>query len=48
VLAAATATVAWMSKILVGVIEPRAMRSVLANAFVGVFVIAVTGNAAER
>ena len=48
VLAAATAAVAWMSEILVGVIEPTSHALGLSNVFVGVFVIAITGNAAEH
>jgi len=48
VLAAATAAVAWMSEILVGVIEPTAHALGLNDAFVGVFVVAILGNAAEH
>ena len=48
VLAAATAAIAWMSEILVGVIEPTAHALGLNDAFVGVFVVAVLGNAAEH
>jgi Ca2+:H+ antiporter len=47
VLAAATATIAWMSEILVGGIEPTARTLGLNNAFVGVFVVASISNAAE-
>jgi Ca2+:H+ antiporter len=48
VLAGATAVVAWMSEILVGALEP-ATRSLGLNAvFVGVFVVAILGNAAEH
>jgi Ca2+:H+ antiporter len=48
VLAVATAFVAWMSEILVGTIEPTAHKLGLSNVFVGVFVVAVLGNAAEH
>jgi Ca2+:H+ antiporter len=48
VLAAATVFVAWMSEILVGAIEPAAHGLGLNDAFVGVFVVAVLGNAAEH
>jgi Ca2+:H+ antiporter len=48
VLAAATALIAWMSEILVGAIQPAAREFGLSNVFVGVFVIAVLGNAAEH
>jgi Ca2+:H+ antiporter len=48
VLAAATATIAWMSEILVGAIEPSAESLGLSDAFVGVFVVAILGNAAEH
>ncbi len=48
VLAAATATIAWMSEILVGVIQPAAGALGLNDAFVGVFVVAILGNAAEH
>jgi Ca2+:H+ antiporter len=48
VLAAATAAIAWMSEILVGAIEPTAHEFGLSNAFVGVFVVAIVGNAAEH
>ncbi len=47
VLAAATAGIAWMSEILVGAIEPAAERLGLNDMFVGVFVVAILGNAAE-
>lgn len=46
VLAAATAGIAWM--IMVGAIEPTAHEFGLSNVFVGVFVVAVLGNAAEH
>jgi Ca2+:H+ antiporter len=48
VLAAATAMIAWMSEILVGVIEPAAARLGLNDMFVGVFIVAILGNAAEH
>jgi Ca2+:H+ antiporter len=48
VLAGATAAIAWMSEILVGAIEPTAHAFGLSDAFVGVFVVAVLGNAAEH
>ncbi len=47
-LAAATAAIAWMSEILVGAIEPTAHTLGLNDAFVGVFVVAILGNAAEH
>ena len=48
VLAVATALIAWMSEILVGAIEPTAREFGLSNVFVGVFVVAILGNAAEH
>ncbi|NIX77328.1 calcium/proton exchanger [Microvirga terricola] len=48
VLAAATVTIAWMSEILVGAIDPVAKDSGLSKAFVGLFVVAILGNAAEH
>jgi Ca2+:H+ antiporter len=48
VLAGATAAIAWMSEILVGAIEPAAHELGLSNLFVGVFVVAILGNAAEH
>jgi Ca2+:H+ antiporter len=48
VLAVATVGIAWMSEILVGAIEPAAHDLGLSNVFVGVFVVAVMGNAAEH
>jgi Ca2+:H+ antiporter len=48
VLAVATAAIAWMSEIMVGSIEPTVQEFGLSDAFVGVFVIAVVGNAAEH
>jgi Ca2+:H+ antiporter len=48
VLAAATAAIAWISEIMVGAIEPTAHELGLSNVFVGVFVVAILGNAAEH
>lgn len=48
VLAAATAAIAWISEIMVGAIEPTAHELGLSNVFVGVFVVAIMGNAAEH
>src|SRR6478735_2092878 len=48
VLAATTAGIAWMSEIMVGAIEPTVHEFGLSNVFVGVFVVAVMGNAAEH
>lgn len=48
VLAVATAFIAWMSEILVGSIQPAAASLGLGSVFVGVFVVAVLGNAAEH
>jgi Ca2+:H+ antiporter len=48
VLAGATAGIAWMSEIMVGSIEPMAHELGLNNVFVGVFAVAVVGNAAEH
>lgn len=48
VLAAATAAIAWISEILVGSIEPTAHQFGLNNLFIGVFVVAILGNAAEH
>ena len=48
VLAGATVAVAWLSEILVGAIEPTAHELGLSNIFVGVFVVAILGNAAEH
>jgi Ca2+:H+ antiporter len=48
VLAACTAAVAWLSEILVGSIEPTAHALGLSDIFVGVFVVAILGNAAEH
>lgn len=48
VLAGATVAIAWLSEILVGAIEPSAQELGLSNIFVGVFVVAILGNAAEH
>jgi Ca2+:H+ antiporter len=48
ILAAATVFIAWMSEILVGSIRPAADSLGLSGAFVGIFVIAILGNAAEH
>jgi Ca2+:H+ antiporter len=48
VLVATTAAIAWMSEILVGAIEPTAHTFGISNVFVGVFVVAILGNAAEH
>ena len=40
--------IAWMSEIMVGAIEPTAHELGLSNVFVGVFVVAILGNAAEH
>jgi Ca2+:H+ antiporter len=48
VLAAVTAMVAWLSEILVGTIEPTAEQFGLSDIFIGVFVVAIIGNAAEH
>jgi Ca2+:H+ antiporter len=48
VLGGATVLVAWMSEILVGAIEPSAHALGLNDVFVGVFVVAILGNAAEH
>ena len=48
VLAGATVAIAWMSEIMVGAIEPAAHDLGLSNVFVGVFVVAILGNAAEH
>ena len=47
-LAVATAGIAWMSEIMVGAVEPAAQQLGLSDIFVGVFVVAVLGNAAEH
>jgi Ca2+:H+ antiporter len=43
-----TAGIAWMSEIMVSAIEPTAHELGLSDAFVGVFVVAIVGNAAEH
>jgi Ca2+:H+ antiporter len=47
-LAAATVGIAWMSEVMVGAIEPTAHELGLSNVFVGVFLVAIVGNAAEH
>jgi Ca2+:H+ antiporter len=48
VLAMATLLIAWVSEILVAAIEPTAHQLGLSNLFVGVFIVAILGNAAEH
>jgi len=48
VLAGATVAIAWLSEILVGALEPSARELGLSNVFVGVFLVALLGNAAEH
>ena len=48
VLATATVGIAWMSEIMVGAIEPTTHEFGLSKVFVGVFVVAILGNAAEH
>lgn len=48
VLGSATVMIAWISEILVGAIGPSAQQLGLSNLFVGVFVVAILGNAAEH
>lgn len=48
VLGLATLMIAWISEILVGAIEPTAHQLGLSNLFVGVFIVAILGNAAEH
>ncbi|SFB21707.1 Ca2+:H+ antiporter [Azotobacter beijerinckii] len=48
VLGVATALLAWTSEILVAAIEPSTRQLGLSNAFVGIFVVAILGNAAEH
>ncbi|MCW8277738.1 calcium/proton exchanger [Pseudomonas sp. PCH199] len=48
VLTIATGLIAWISEILVATIEPSARQLGLSNLFVGVFVVAILGNAAEH
>lgn len=47
-LAGATAGIAWMSEIMVRAIEPVAHEFGLSEVFIGVFVVAIVGNAAEH
>lgn len=47
-LAICTSAIAWLSEILVGTIEPTAQALGLSDIFIGVFVIAILGNAAEH
>jgi Ca2+:H+ antiporter len=47
-LGAATAVIAWMSEILVGAIQPTAHSLGLSSGFIGLFVVAILGNAAEH
>jgi len=48
ILGAATVAIAWLSEILVGAIEPAAQTLGMNDLFVGVFVVAILGNAAEH
>ena len=48
VLLGVSALIAWMSEILVGAIEPAAQEFGLTKVFIGVFVVAIVGNAAEH
>lgn len=48
VLATATVGIAWMSEIMVGAIEPTTHEFGFSKVFVGVFVVAILGNAAEH
>lgn len=48
VLGAATGAIAWISEILVGAIEPAGHALGLNDLFIGVFVVAILGNAAEH
>jgi Ca2+:H+ antiporter len=48
VLVAATVGIAWMSEILVSAIEPTTHEFGFSKVFVGVFVVAILGNAAEH
>lgn len=48
VLTVATVLIAWVSEILVAAIDPSARQLGLSNLFMGVFVIAILGNAAEH
>jgi Ca2+:H+ antiporter len=48
VLAVATVGIAWMSEMLVGAVEPAAHALGMNSVFVGIFVVAILGNAAEH
>jgi len=48
ILAVSTAAIAWVSEILVGAIEPAAQEFGMNRIFVGVFIVAILGNAAEH
>jgi Ca2+:H+ antiporter len=48
VLAAATVGIAWMSEMLVGAVEPAAHVLGMNRVFVGIFIVAILGNAAEH
>ena len=48
ILGTATACIAWMSEILVGALKPATAALGLNDLFVGVFVVAILGNAAEH
>ena len=48
VLFAATATIAWMSELLVGSVEHAALAFGMSDLFIGVVVVATVGNAAEH
>lgn len=48
VLAGATVFIAWMSEVLVGALTPAARELGMNQAFVGLFVVAIVGNAAEH
>jgi Ca2+:H+ antiporter len=48
VLAAATIGIAWMSEVMVGAIQPTAHELGFSSVFIGVFVVAIVGNAAEH
>jgi len=48
ILAVSTAAIAWVSEILVGAIEPTAHEFGMNRIFVGVFIVAILGNAAEH
>jgi Ca2+:H+ antiporter len=48
ILLAATALIALLSEFLVGAVEPTAERLGMSDVFVGVFIVAIVGNAAEH